>query len=260
VEISMVVGAAALLGLLLGSFANVVIARVPAGRSIVRPPSACPQCDTPVAWRDNIPVVSWVLLRARCRACRAPISARYPLVETLVAVAFALTAWRVGLAWSLPAYLLYAWLLVVVAVIDLETLRIPNRLTYPLTPVLAALLAAAALLEGVPGAALRAVAAGATGFAFLLLLALASPRGMGMGDVKLAAFIGLGLGYLGWAHLALGLFLAFASGGAIGMVLIALRIRGRKDQIPFGPYLALGALVAVFVGTPLIDRYLALLT
>ena len=257
---SVVVGAAALLGLLFGSFANVVIARIPSGRSIVRPPSACPRCSAAVAPRDNIPVVSWLLLRGHCRRCRAPISVRYPLVEALMAAVFGLTAWRVGLDWSLPGYLLFAWLLVVLAAIDLETRRIPNRLTYPLTPVLAVLLVGAALLDGAPTAGLRALLAGLAGFAFLLALALISPRGMGMGDVKFAAFIGLGLGYLGWAHLALGLFLAFVFGGLVGVALITLRIRGRKDQIPFGPYLALGALGALLAGRPLIEGYVALLT
>ena len=254
------VAVAFVLGLLFGSFGNVVIHRVPAGESVVRPPSACPGCGTPIAPRDNVPVVSWLVLRGRCRHCGQRISIRYPLVELTSGVVFALIAWRVGLDWALPGFLLFGWMLLVVSVIDARTRRIPNALTYPLTPALAVLLVGAALLQGTPGVALRSVLAGLAGFVFLLLLALISPRGMGMGDVKLAAFIGLGLGYLSWAHLILGLFMAFLFGGVIGMALMVLRLRGRKDQIPFGPYLALGALVAVIAGTPLIDAYLGTLS
>jgi len=257
--VNAVAAACAVLGLLAGSFANVVIHRVPAGRSVVRPRSACPGCGAVIAPRDNVPVLSWLLLRGRCRHCGQAISVRYPLVEAAMAVAFAVVGARIGADWALPAYLLFTWTLVVVAVIDAATRRIPNRLTYPLTPALAVLLVAAALLDGAPGAALRAVAGGALAFAALLVLALLSPRGMGMGDVKLAAFIGLGLGYLGWGHLALGLFGAFVLGGVAGLALIATRLRRRSDQIPFGPYLAVAALIAVVAGRPLIDGYARLL-
>lgn len=258
-EMLLIVGTAFVFGLLFGSFGNVVIHRIPAGESIVSPPSACPGCAMPIAPRDNIPVVSWLLLRGRCRRCSEAISARYPLVELITGIVFAVIAWRVGLDWVLPAFLLFGWLLLVVAVIDAQTRRIPNALTYPLTPTLLVLLVAAALLNGVPGVALRVVLAGLAGFAFLLMLALISPRGMGMGDVKLAASIGLCLGYLGWAHLVLGLFLSFLFGGVVGIALMTLRLRDRKDLIPFGPYLALGAFVALVAGNPLIDAYVGTL-
>lgn len=254
----MVIAACAVLGLLLGSFANVVIARVPDGSSVVRPGSACPACDAPIAPRDNVPVVSWLLLRGRCRTCGAAISTQYPLVEMTCAVVFAAIGWRIGLDWALPAFLLFGWLLVVLAVIDMQTRRIPNRLTYPLTPALLVLLVAAALLEGTPGSAMRAVICGLVAFALLLVLALINPHGMGMGDVKLAGFIGLGLGYLGWGHLWVGLFLGFFGGGVIAALLLALRLRTRKDHIPFGPWLAIGALVALLAGRPIIDTYLRL--
>lgn len=255
---SVVVVVCFVLGLVFGSFANVVIARIPAKRSIASPPSACPACSAPIAARDNIPVVSWLLLRGRCRQCAAPISARYPLVELGTAVAFAAVGARFGLDWVLPAYLLFAWTLLVVAVIDAETRKIPNRLTYPLTPALAVLFVVAALLNGQPWSALRAVLGGLAAFAALLALALISPRGMGMGDVKLAAFIGLGLGYLGWSYVLLGVFGSFVLGGVVAMALLAVRLRGRKDLLPFGPYLAAAALLAVLVGEPLIDGYLAI--
>jgi leader peptidase (prepilin peptidase)/N-methyltransferase len=248
--------ACAVLGLVFGSFANVVIARVPAGGSVVRPPSACPDCGAPIVPRDNIPVLSWVLLRGRCRACDATISIRYPMVEIACALVFAAVGWRIGATWALPAFLLFGWLLVVITVIDLQTHRIPNRLTYPLTPALLGLLAVAAVLDGMPRAAIRAALGGVVAFALLLVLALINPRGMGMGDVKLAAFIGIGLGYLGWGHIWLGLFTAFLCGGVIAGVLLVLGRRGRKDHIPFGPWLALGALVALLVGQPIIETYL----
>jgi leader peptidase (prepilin peptidase)/N-methyltransferase len=251
-----VVLACAALGLVLGSFANVVIARVPDGGSVVRPPSSCPHCGVPIAPRDNIPVVSWLLLRGRCRECGAAISARYPLVELACALVFAAVGWRIGVTWALPAFLLFGWLLIVVTVIDLRTHRIPNRLTYPLTPALLALLVVAAMLHGTPGAAVRAVLGGVVAFGVLLILALVNPRGMGMGDVKLAAFIGIGLGYLGWGHVWLGLFAAFFGGGVIAGALLVLGLRGRKDHIPFGPWLALGALVALLAGRPIIEAYL----
>ncbi|MDQ3973797.1 MAG: prepilin peptidase [Actinomycetota bacterium] len=243
-------------GLLFGSFANVVIHRIPAGLSVARPPSACPTCGGPIRARDNVPVLSWLLLGARCRACGAPISIRYPAVELGSAVLFALVGARIGWDWALPGFLLFAWLLFVVAIIDVRTRKIPNRLTYPLTPVLLALLALAALLNGEPGWALRALLGGLAAFGALLVLALISPRGMGMGDVKLAAFIGVGLGYLGWAHVLLGVFGGFLLGGVVAAVLLAAGQRGRKDLIPFGPYLSAGALLALLAGGPIIDAYL----
>lgn len=251
--------AAGLLGLVLGSFANVVIARVPEGRSLIRPRSACPACGAPVRGRDNVPVVSWLVLRGRCRDCGEPISPRYPLVELVTAALFVAIAARFEFDWALPGFWFFAWTLVCLTAIDLEHYRIPNRLTYPLTPVLALLLVAAALLHGEPRVAVTAVLGGLAAFAALLVLALISPRGMGLGDVKLAAFLGLGLGYLGWGHLALGLFAAFVLGGVVAMALLVLRLRDRKGHIPFGPWLAAGSLVAVLVGDPLIEAYLGLL-
>lgn len=244
------------LGLLFGSFANVVIHRVPAGQSINTPRSACPGCGTPIAPRDNIPVLSWLLLRGRCRHCSEPISPHYPLVELGMAGVFAAVGARVGLDWALPGFLLFAWLLVVVAIIDARTRKIPNRLMYPLIPALLVLMVGAALLSGVPERALTALVGGLGGFAVLLILALISPRGMGMGDVKLAGFIGIGLGYLGYRFVVLGIFGGFLLGGLVGMVLLATKVRSRRDLIPFGPYLALGALVALFVGEPIVAAYL----
>lgn len=246
----------AVLGLLFGSFANVAIARVPAGGSVVRPPSACPACAAPIRPRDNVPLLSWLLLRGRCRDCGTAISVRYPLVELSCALLFAAVGARVGASWALPGLLLFTWTLLVVAVIDADTRRIPNRLTYPLTPVLLGLLTLAAVLDGEPAAALRALAGGAAVFAVLLLLALASRGGLGMGDVKLGGFIGVGLGYLGWSSVVVGVFAAFLLGGLVALALVGLRLRGRRDLLPFGPYLAAGAVVGLLAGAPLARAYL----
>lgn len=247
------------LGLVFGSFANVVIHRVPAGQSLSSPPSTCPGCGHRIKPYDNIPIVSWVLLRGRCRHCDAPISPRYPLVELAMALLFAGVGARVGLDWTLPGFLLFTWLLVVVALIDAATRKIPNRLTYPLTPALLVLMVAAAFLNGEPGRALASVLGGLGGFVGLLILALIQPRGMGMGDVKLAGFIGIGLGYIGWGHVVLGLFGGFLLGGVTAIVLLLARSRGRRDLIPFGPYLSAGAILALLVGQPIIDAYVATL-
>ena len=250
-----------LLGLVFGSFGNVVIHRVPEGASVVRPPSACPGCDTPISPRDNIPVLSWVLLRGRCRHCGEPISWRYPAVELAGGALFALIGFWVAAAadpdwWVLPGMLLFAWMLLVVTVIDYRTRRIPNALTYPLTPALAILLVGAALLEGEPSTALRVVLGGVAAFGFLLLLALVNPRGMGMGDVKYAAFLGMGLGYVGWSAVVIGMFGSFLLGSVVSVALIATKVRSRKDMIPFGPFLSAGALIGLLVGPQLGDAYL----
>lgn len=244
------------LGLVLGSVGTTVIARVPDDRSLRGPVGTCPRCGAAIRPGDSVPVVSWLLLRGRCRACGERISVEYPLVELACGVLFAAIGWRIGLAWSLPGFLLYGWVLLIVAVIDVHTRRIPNRLTYPLTPALVVLLGGAALLDGAPGVAARAVLAGVAAFMLLLVLALINPRGMGMGDVKLAAFIGIGLGYLGWDHVALGVFLGFLGGGVGAGLLLALGLRGRKDHIPFGPWLSLGAVVALLAGEWMLAWYL----
>lgn len=253
---------AGVLGLAFGSFANVVIHRIPEGGSIVRPPSACPRCQTPIRPRDNIPLVSWMLLRGRCRDCGEPISVRYPLVEAACGVLFAATGWWLAAMdppdlWALPGMLLFVWMLLVITVIDYETRRIPNALTYPLIPALAVLLAAAAVLNGQPGRIVDMAIGGVGAFVFLLILALINPRGMGMGDVKYAAFLGMGLGYVGIGAVIIGIFGAFLIGSVISVGLIATKLRGRKDLIPFGPFLSVGALAALLFGPQIADAYLS---
>jgi leader peptidase (prepilin peptidase) / N-methyltransferase len=245
----------ALIGLAIGSFLNVVIWRVPRKESVVRPPSHCPQCETPIRPADNIPVLSWLLLRGKCRHCGLPIPLRYPLVEVGCGVLFAAVAARFGASWELPAYLVLAAALLAISLIDLEHFIVPDRITAPLTVSALALLGVAALAEGDGWRFGRALLGGVAFFAFLLLLNLLYPKGMGMGDVKLAFSLGLFLGWLGWGQVFLGGFLAFLLGAVIGVGLIATGIKGRKDVVPFGPFLALGAMLTILWGDPILRWY-----
>ena len=245
----------ALIGLMVGSFLNVVIHRVPAGESVVSPRSRCPGCGTQLAERDNIPVVSWLLLKGRCRTCGMEISMRYPLIELLTAVVFALVGARFGADWALPAFLLFAASLIALSAIDLEHYRLPNAILL------------VTLYAGVPLLLLAAIAAhrwhefgqgvlgGIAALALLMAIHLVSPRGMGMGDVKLAGVLGLFLGFLSIGRVFLGLFLGFLLGSVIGIVLIATGVRTRKQHIPFGPFLAGGALLSVLVGAQMLGWY-----
>jgi leader peptidase (prepilin peptidase)/N-methyltransferase len=250
-----VVALSTILGLLVGSFLNVVIARVPARESVVRPRSRCPACGTQLAARDNVPLVSWLVLRGRCRTCSAPISPRYPLVEALTAVLFGVVAAYLGADWALPAFLVFTACLVAVSFIDAGHFLVPNRVLVATLALAGPLLVLAAAAGGDWGDLERAVAGGAIAFGGLLLLNLLNPRYMGMGDVKLAFVLGLFLGWLGLGRVALGLFLGFLLGAVGGVALIAAGLRTRKDHIPFAPFLAAGALVAVVVGGPILDWY-----
>jgi leader peptidase (prepilin peptidase) / N-methyltransferase len=247
---------AVVIGLLIGSFLNVVIVRVPAGRSIVRPRSACMTCEQPISERDNIPVLSWLLLRGRSRCCDEPISARYPLVEAATGVAFgAVAAWE-GLSWRLPALLYLAAISIALTMIDLELKRLPNAITLPSYPIAGALLTLAALGDAEPGRLLRAAICAAALYAFYFVLMVVKPGGMGFGDVKLAGVLGLYLGFFGWQHAVVGPFLAFLLGGVVGIVLMALGRAGRKTQIPFGPYMMAGAWLALAYAAPMVTWYL----
>lgn len=252
----LLVAACALFGLAVGSFLNVVIWRVPRGESVVRPPSHCPACDAQIAPRDNVPVLSWVLLRGRCRACGAPISARYPLVELGTAALWVAMALRFGLAWELPAYLVLVSALLALSMIDLDTFLLPNKIVYPLCFVLVALLGGAAGLDGTPDAYVRALLGGLAALGFFLVVHLIAPRGMGFGDVKLSLALGVALGWISWGTVFLGLFLGFLLGAVVGVVLIATKVASRRDHVPFGPFLAAGTVLAILVGAPILDLYL----
>lgn len=258
------------LGLAIGSFLNVVVYRVPAGMSIVSPPSACPHCHAPIRKRDNIPLLSWLVLRGRCRDCGAPISVRYPLVELGTAVLFVAVALvRVpgliastaplevvsGLA-ALVAFLYLVGVSVALVIIDLETQRLPNVLVLPTFLVGVVLLGASSLLVGDYDSLLLAGIGAVANFAFYAILAFGYRGGMGMGDVKLAAVVGLYLGWLSLGTLLVGTFLPFLLGGLFALVLLVARRAGRKSRIPFGPWMILGAWAAIFVGDAIFDVYL----
>lgn len=257
-------------GALIGSFLNVVIFRVPAGRSIVAPPSACGSCGAGIRAWDNIPVLSWVLLRGRCRDCNASISARYPLVELGTALFFVLVTAHffrepfdvrnTGAAVFLVlAYLYLAAISVTLALIDLDTRTLPNRIVLPSYLVGFVLLGGAALAGGDAAVLIRGVLGLAILWAIYLGLALVYPGGMGFGDVKLAGLLGLFLGYLGWGELIVGGFAAFLLGGAFGVGLLLAKRAGRKSGIPFGPWMLAGAWVGILFGGPLWEGYLSLL-
>jgi leader peptidase (prepilin peptidase) / N-methyltransferase len=242
---------AGLAGLLAGSFANVVIHRVPRRESLVRPGSRCPACHAPIAWRDNLPLLGWLLLRGHCRSCRAPIPIRYLLIEVAMGLLWFVVALRLvaeGLGWAVPAYLALAFVCLVLAMIDAATRLLPNRITYPAFPVVAGLLLVASLGEGDLGRLGRALLAAAAVGGFFFALALVSPRGMGLGDVKLAPTLGLALGWLSWGAVAVGVFAAFLLGGLAGLGgMLALGL-SRKSLLPFGPWLVTGALLGVLAG------------
>ena len=200
------------LGLLIGSFLNVVVWRVPRGESVVSPPSACPSCGHRIRARDNVPVLGWLVLRGRCRDCQAPISARYPLVELLCGVLFAVMAVRFGLDWALPAYLYLAAVGLALALIDLDTKRLPDALTKPSWVVAPALLGLAALLGDHQAAFVRALVGAAAVGAFFFVVWFAYPAGMGWGDVKLAPTVGAYLGWVSYGATVVGVALALAAG------------------------------------------------
>jgi len=245
---------AAIFGLAVGSFLTVVVDRVPKKESVVSPRSRCPGCGAEIRNRDNIPVLSYLWLRGRCRSCGERISIRYPLLESLTALVFAGTAVAYASGYVIAMLCAFGAVMLAVAAIDLELRVIPNRITYPSFPVFAVAVVVGWALgqELSPGRALAgALAYGGVFF----LIALIAPRGLGMGDVKLTALIGLVMGSLGLRYVGVAAGSAILLGGVAGLVALAAG-RGRKSMMPFGPFLAAGALVAVFWGERLADWYL----
>src|SRR5579884_1014206 len=233
-------------GLALGSFLNVVAARVPLRRSIVRPPSACMSCGHEIAWYDNVPVVSWLVLRGRCRNCAAHIPVRYPAVELVSGLLVAACVWRFGFHPESLVAAFFCLALVAVSATDLEHRIIPNRIVLPAA---ATVLVAQTAVRPSPEWAIAAV--GASGF--LLAAALVYPAGMGMGDVKLALLLGAMLG----RSVAVGLFLGMLAALVPGIVLLARHgSRGRKMGVPLAPFLGLGSVLALFWGHPLLHLWL----
>jgi leader peptidase (prepilin peptidase)/N-methyltransferase len=237
----------AVLGAVLGSFLNVVIHRLPLGESLASPGSRCPSCGTPIAPYDNVPVLSWLLLRGHCRRCGAPISPRYPTVELLTAVTFAAVVALRGFDDDLLLELPFVACLIALAGIDLDHKLLPNKIVYPMA---AYGLVATAIVD--TDDLVEHVIAGAGGFLFLFIAVLAYPRGMGMGDVKLAGAMGL---YIGLSLIP-AMLVAFLTGSLVGGVMMAREgIQARKKAVPFGVFLALGGIVGVLAGPELIELY-----
>ena len=248
------------LGLIVGSFLNVVIYRVPNDLSIVRPGSACPACHAPISPRDNIPVLSWILLRGRCRSCHEHISARYPLVESLTAVVWLTLGWWAvqpsGVAALLPLLLVLGSAGVALWFIDIEHYRLPDAIVLPLYPVTVAGLILAGVLSGSwpigPAVVGTAVWLALIGGMWLL----SGGRAMGFGDVKLAPVLGATLGWVGISSAVVGLIGAFLLGGIVGVWLLVSGRAKRGSHMPFGPYLLAGAAVGLLAGEAIGGAYL----
>jgi leader peptidase (prepilin peptidase) / N-methyltransferase len=263
-----------LMGLAVGSFLNVVIDRLPAGQSLAYPPSHCPSCNKPLSVKDLIPVLSYGLLGGKCRYCRSKIPLRLTIVEAATGLAFGLIYWFGVANWHLGATMdvdyslvvvaiVYFCLLLVISVIDLDHQLILNRLVYPAV-ILALLLSVAHTYLGyavnrapntvayfVPYLS-RAGIGFAVGLVLFLLIVVLSRGGMGLGDVKMAALMGL---MLGFPNVLVGIFIAIVAGGVTALALLAIKKKGRKQAIPFGPFLAIGTMVALFWGTNIWNLY-----
>lgn len=258
-------------GSVIGSFLNVVVYRIPIRRSIVSP-SACTDCGTPIRSYDNIPVLSWLILRGSCRACSSPISIRYPLVELATAILFGLVTWRfasaifasdgvmatVAACLQLAAFLYLAAISIALALIDIDTSTLPNRIVYPSYAVGIALLGTAAGMSDNWSAFISALIGMVCLFALYAIIAIAHPGGMGFGDVKLAGLLGLFLGWLGWSDLIVGTFAGFLLGGIFAITLIVARLANRRSGIPFGPWMLAGSWLAIFASAAIASGYLSI--
>lgn len=264
---------AGVMGLVIGSFLNVVIWRVPRGESLV-PASRCPGCGVAIRPWQNVPVLSWLALRGKCAKCSQRIRARYPLIELATGVAFVLVVWwyqaafgapgegRAAVSWwvGLLAYLWFAAVGIALAAIDVELKRLPDAIVLPSLAVVGILLLGSAALTGDWERALTVLIAGVALFLFFFLMILVYPAGMGFGDVKLAPLIGMAMGFVGWPAVAVGAFAGFLIGAMVGLGAIALnsraRAEGRKHAIPFGPWMLVGSWVGIVWGDSIMRAYL----
>ena len=243
--------AAALFGLCIGSFLNVVIYRLPIGQSLATPPSRCRKCGYSLRWFDNIPVISWVLLRGRCRKCGVSVSWQYPAVELVTGALFVLVVWLTPFEPLMIARLMFVCILIALFGIDLEHQILPNSITLPgiVIGLLLSLIAPPGWKDAVIGALLGAgILYGIAGAYYLWR----REEGMGMGDVKMLAMVGA---FLGWKAVLVTLVLSSFSGAVIGVILLSAQGRGMKFALPFGTFLAIGALIAMFVGEPIVAWY-----
>lgn len=239
-------------GLIIGSFLNVCIYRIPAGKSIVAPPSSCGSCGTRLKPLDLFPVVSWIFLGGKCRYCGEPIAIRYPFVELMTGLLFSVVYWQHGINWILLPYLTLTAVLIAITFIDLDYQIIPNKINlFALVGFLVfnIILGYINWTDSLLGALIGG------GFLFLLVI-ISKGAAMGMGDVKLLAVLGL---YLGWTSIILTLLLSFIIGGVFGVLLLVLKIKGRKDAIPFGPWIAIAAFITIVFGSNILTWYIGLL-
>lgn len=244
----LLVAASACCGLATGSLLTLVIFRVPLGQPVSHPPSTCPRCTARIGRRDIIPLLSWVALRGRCRACDAPIPARYPLVEIITAGVFVEVAVRFGWSWSLPGELAFVAGLVALAFCDLDHLVLPKRIVYPTGALVAGGLVLAAAVQGSWGRLGTAVACAAVELSVLFAIRVISPRAMGFGDVRLGPLIAFALGWLGVSDAVIGFLLANLIGAVVGLALILAHRATRRTPVPYGLFLAFGAVLALPLG------------
>ena len=238
-----------LFGLAVGSFLNVVIYRLPRQESLARPGSHCPGCGTPIHWYDNVPLLSWLVLRGRCRGCKARISWRYPVVEAMTGSAFVISMWRFDLSWPLLVAWAFAAAMIVIAFIDYDHMIIPNRIVLP-----GAVIGLAASIAIDPSRWWVYMVASVGAATFMFALVMLWPGGMGPGDVKMALFMGAVLG----VSVIVGLFAAFLFGSLAGVFMMAVMKRARNIMFPFVPYLAVGSMVALFLGEQITSAYMSL--
>ncbi|MDX8397832.1 MAG: prepilin peptidase [Mariprofundaceae bacterium] len=250
----LVILSCAVLGLIVGSFANVCVYRIPRGESVAFPGSHCPNCEQMIAWYDNIPLLSWLLLRGQCRQCKLAISFRYPFLEALMGLSWAALAWHYGLSDLLFESLLLITLLWILSLIDFETGLLPNVLTFPG-------IAAGLLFSWSQGSLLDATIGAGLGYGIFWLLArvfllLTGKQGMGYGDFKLLAMLGA---FMGWQALPFIIFSASFVGAVVGMIYLKVASKHRHTEIPFGPYLALAGMVWFVWGESLLQAYMRIL-
>ncbi len=252
-ETTLVLLACAVMGLLIGSFLTVVVDRVPRGGSVVEPPSACGSCGNRLTALDLVPIGSWVALRGKCRHCGTPIGTEPLIIETATAALFVAFGLQFGADIALIAFCIMGAALVALVWIDLRTKRLPREITYTAMALSAPVLVVAALVDDEPERIWQAALGAAIALAIMWLIYVASRGGMGDGDVRLAPLLGMHLGYLNPGIVPIGLFLGFLLGAVVGVVAMSVGSAGRKTALPFGPFLAAGAIVAVFIGQDIVD-------